>query len=122
MGAETESILVIAIVLSVCCLVARLVMLRGMVGLPVRRFVRQVIGNVTAVTVLAMILPLLFGYCVPLAGWTEFILSSVICLLSAATVVYFVGCSNSERCFIRSKVVAVANKTLRRSSGGRFSR
>lgn len=122
MGAVPESILVIAIVLSVCCLVARLVMLRGMVGLPVRRFVRQVIGNVTAVTVLAMILPLLFGYCVPLAGWTGFILSSVICLLSASTVIYFVGCSNGERCFIRSKLVAVANKTLRRCSGGRFSR
>lgn len=110
MGAVPESILVIAILLSVCCLAARLIMLRGMIGLPARRFVRQVMGNVTAVTVLSVILPLLFGCCVSLAGWTEFILSSVICLLSAATVVYFVGCSNGERRFICEKAVALMNK------------
>lgn len=113
MGAVPESILVIAIVLSFCCLFARLVMLRSMIGLSVRRFARQVLGNVAGIFFLALVLPFLFELFMSFAGWTEFILSAIICFLSASTVIYFVGCSNGERRFICEKTVVLVSKIRR---------
>ena len=52
-----EVVLVVAIVISQCCLAARLLMLREMIGLSVRKYMKKVYVNVLVVTVIAAVLP-----------------------------------------------------------------
>lgn len=103
-GAAPEAILYVAIILSVCCLVARLVMLRKMIGLPVRDFVQSVLVNVMWVLVLSMVGPLLFHSISALSEWWTFAVSVVLCLASTLVFTYFVGCTRGEQHFIREKI------------------
>ena len=56
LGAIPESIVLVAIVISQCCLAARLFMLRKMIGLQVRLYLRKVYLNILFVTLIALIL------------------------------------------------------------------
>lgn len=103
-GAVPETLLCVAIILSVCCLVARLVMLRGMIGLSVQDFVQNVIANVTRVFVLSLIGPMSFHFLSALSGWWRFTVSVVLCLASTMVFTYFVGCTRGEQHFIREKI------------------
>ncbi len=109
-GAPAESVFVIAISLSVCCLMARLVMSRRMIGLSVRHFVSSVILPVLSVSVAATILPVFFGAFSRLSGWMDFVASALLCVTSASLMVYFIGCTNSEKRFIREKAHAMRHK------------
>ena len=104
MGFFPEIIAVVAIVLSICCLMARLVMLRGMIQLPVRLYIREVLFNLLVVTVMALLLPGVV-YTVYSDTFLYFICSCCICVLSAALSVYFLGCSSGERNFIKEKTI-----------------
>ena len=102
MGFFPEIIAVVAIAISICCLVARLVMLRAMIGLPVRLYIRKVLFNLLVVIVLALLLPgVVFTF--NCDTFLYFICSCFICVLSAALSVYLLGCSSGERNFIREK-------------------
>lgn len=102
LGFFPEIIVVVAIALSICCLMARLVMLRGMIGLPVRSYIREVLFNLLVVIVMALLLPsVVFTF--NCDTFLYFICSCFICVLSAALSVYLLGCSSGERNFIREK-------------------
>ena len=102
MGFFPEIIAVVAIAISICCLVARLVMLRAMIGLPVRLYIRKVLFNLLVVIVMALLLPgVVFTF--NCDTFLYFICSCFICVLSAALSVYLLGCSSGERNFIREK-------------------
>lgn len=55
-----ELVFVVAIVISQLCLLARLHLLRGMIGLHAREFLRKVYFNVLIVTILAGGVPFIF--------------------------------------------------------------
>ena len=57
LGCMPESVLIVAIVISQCCLAARLYMLRGMIGLSSIMYLKKVYHNVAMVTVVASIIP-----------------------------------------------------------------
>lgn len=102
MGFFPEIIVVVAIALSISCLIARLIMLRGMIGLPVRSYILEVLFNLMIVTVMALLLPGVLNT-VYSDTFLYFICSCCICVLSAALSVYLLGCSRGERNFIREK-------------------
>ena len=72
-----EVVLVVAIVISQCCLAARLLMLREMIGLSVRKYMKKVYVNVLVVTVIAAVLPFLMTN-VFMESFLNFILSSLV--------------------------------------------
>ena len=104
MGFFPEIIVVVAIALSISCLIARLIMLRGMIGLPVRSYILEVLFNLMIVTVMALLLPGVLNS-VYSDTFLYFICSCCICVMSAALSVYLLGCSRGERNFIKEKAI-----------------
>jgi hypothetical protein len=102
-GAAPECILLVSIVISQCCLFARLILLKGMAGLDVLRFIRQVYAKVLMVTAVAFIpcwwLSSLMGY-----GMLPFIGSCAVAVLVTSVVTWLFGLSRDERSLLLNKL------------------
>ena len=102
LGAMPESIVLVAIVISQCCLAARLFMLRRMIGLQVGLYMRKVYFNVLTVTLMALIIPA-FLYHYLLESFTTFITLSVLSIPCTLLSCLFVGSTNEERLLVYAK-------------------
>ena len=108
-GAIPETVLIVAIVISQLCLVSRLYMLRGLIGLKARDFIKKVYANVIEVTILSVIVPFLFAIVLN-NDFLNFIVLSIITVVSTLLVVFYVGCTMEERQFVISKVKMIILK------------
>lgn len=113
MGFLPEVIVMVAIFLSLICLGVRLILLRDMIQLPVTRFLYNVCGKIILVTVLAFVVPFFVRWELP-AGFWGVIMSCIVCLIWTAAILFIVGCSASERRFMKEKFGAVLAKWLNR--------
>lgn len=109
MGWIPETVLIVAIVISQCCLASRLYMLRGLIGLKARHYLHNVYFNVLSVSVCAVILPMIASYYLR-EGFISFILICLLCVCSVSVSVYYIGCTTQERIFIKNKVSQIQNK------------
>lgn len=109
MGWIPETVLIVAIVISQCCLASRLYMLRGLIGLKARHYLHNVYFNVLSVSVCAVILPMIASYYLR-EGFISFILICLLCVFSVSVSVYYIGCTTQERIFIKNKVSQIQNK------------
>lgn len=102
-GAIPESIVIVAIVISQCCLAARLFMLRGLIGLEVREFLQHVYLNVIIVTIVSLLIPVILKYYLPESFISFFIISvfSVVCVIVAEL---YIGCKKEERQLIYTQM------------------
>ncbi len=100
---------IVAIFISICALIARLYMLRGMIGLSARRYAKDVFFNVVIVAALSYVVPYFSRGVISENIWGA-ILVSFICLLSSSTMIYFVGCNHLERQFVNNRI----SKIIRR--------
>lgn len=108
-GCIPETVLIVAICISQCCLAARLYMLRGMIGLSVREYMSKVYFNVLGVTILSAVIPGISSHYLN-ETFINFLVVCVISVLCTFTVIYFVGCNQKERQLISSKITAIKNK------------
>ena len=111
-GCMPETVLIVAICLSQCCLATRLYMLRGMIGLSIHEYMSKVYFNILIVTALSAIIPCLLSYYLS-ETFVSFITICVISVICTFTVIYFVGCNRNERQFILSKVAVIKNKFIK---------
>ncbi len=96
MGAIPEVTVMVAIAISQICFFVRLLMLRGMIGLDIWKYISDVYFRVLAVAALALAVP--FAVCGLLPeGFAGFCLSVLICVVSACVSVFYVGCGKAER-------------------------
>ena len=95
-GAAAESTVAVSIVISQICLVARLLLLKSMIGLSPGEFIRRVYLRVMIVAAAASALPLLSIGLMP-EGFSGFCFSVALCVISAAASILFIGCSSKER-------------------------
>lgn len=112
-GQSPASIFVVAILLGVLCLTARLLFLRGMIGLPVGNYVRRVLWPITVVTAVAA-----------LPAWTVsrfvdhsrlMLALSVAFTLSASSLsIYFIGLTKGERLYIKEILLKFRKLLIRR--------
>ena len=102
MGMFPEVVIVVAIVISQCCLVARLLMLRGMIGLSVQKYLKKVYANVLAVTFIASICPYLLSDSME-ETFLNFILLCLIAVVCTGITIYYIGCNKTERQFVWNK-------------------
>lgn len=112
-GFLPEVVVMIAIVLSLVCLVARLIMLRGMIQLPVSRFLHNVCGKIFLVTVFSVSIPLLVRWKLPVNLY-GLIISCFVCLIWTAAILFIFGCSVPERRFLKDRLHALSVKWLNR--------
>lgn len=113
MGMFPEVVIVVAIVISQCCLAARLVMLRGMIGLSVRKYMKKVYLNVLVVTIIAAILPFLLAISLE-ESFLNFVLLCFVALICTGMTIYYVGCNKTERQFVLNKLHTIKNKLNKR--------
>ena len=109
LGFIPESVLIIAIIISICCLAARLYMLRSMIGLSVKLYVQKVILNVMFVTLLASVLPYICSQYL-CEGFISFLIITLITIVCTVISIFYIGCNKSERKFIVDKFKKVINK------------
>ena len=109
MGMFPEVVIVVAIVISQCCLAARLLMLRGMIGLSVRKYMKKVYVNVLVVTVIAAIFPFLLAISLD-ESFLNFILLCFVALICTGITIYYVGCDKTERQFVLNKLHTIIDK------------
>ena len=107
-----ESTLIIAITLSAVAMIARLMLLKRMTGISVRNYFKNVLFRVFIVTVAACICPAIVYFCMSY-GWGRVVIVWTMSLISSSLSIYYLGCSQEERNFVLSKVLAIRNKVYR---------
>ena len=113
LGYPPESVFFVAIFVSVCCEMARLYMLRGMIHLSIRSFLRNVYFNVIVVSIIAAIVPVLLSM-VLTDDIVGFLISCICCGVCTAISILYVGFTRNERKMIVSKALVVIRKILKR--------
>lgn len=109
MGMIPETVLIVAIVIAQLCLIARVYMLRGMIGLSAKQYLFKVYLNVLSVFVLSAVIPTILA-CYLSESFVNFIFICASSLLCSFAAVYYVGCNKKERKFVESKIVLIRNK------------
>lgn len=112
-GMFPEVVIVVAIIISQCCLAARLLMLRGIIGLSVRKYLKKVYANVLVVTAVSAIIPFLLAFELE-ESFLNFLLLSLVALICTWITIYYVGCSKTERQFVLNKLYTLKNKLDKR--------
>lgn len=112
-GASPEMTFIIAIVVSQCCLLARLTMLRGMIGLSFGTYLRKVYLNVLMVGSFSVLFPLIVYFQFPM-GILRFLFVILASSLSILLVVFYIGCTMKERLFIKDKIRSIRDKFLKK--------
>lgn len=110
-GGRPEYTLLVSISLTLCCLLARLLMLRSMIGLSIRRFLKTVVMNVSMVSIVACIIPLGLRLFME-EGGTRFLIICILCGITTIFSIYFLGCSKEERFFLSEKISSFKNKIM----------
>ena len=111
MGCIPETVMIVAIAISQCCLVARLIMLRKMIGLSARAYLSKVYLNVIVVTVASTILPIAVSSFMQ-ETFGNFILICAVSVACTAAAIYYLGFNKHEREFAVAKGKAIVLKTL----------
>lgn len=112
-GFIPESVLIVAIVVSQCCLAARLYMLRNMIGLSVRAYLTKVYLNVLSVCVLSVILPLMLAFKLRNDTFLNFSLITVCSIGCTVLTIFYVGFSSAERLLVRGKILELKSKFIK---------
>lgn len=102
MGGSPESVLVVAIIISQCCLAARLYILRGMIGLSSKKYLTKVYFNVVIVSILAACIPVALSLRLH-ENFLTFIILCIVCVLTSSLAIFFIGCNSRERTFAMNK-------------------
>lgn len=112
LGCIPETVLIVAIVISQCCLAARLYMLRGMIGLSSIQYLKKVYFNVIVVALLSLVVPGLLSKCIE-ESFLSFVLLFLVAVVCTVIVEFYVGCNGKERAFVIEKMNIVKNKILK---------
>lgn len=109
LGFFPESVIIVAICISQCCLVARLILLRGMIGISIRNYLQKVYLNIITVSIAAFILPFISTQYME-KSFFSFIVISLIAVICTIISIYFIGCNHQERLFILQKLSTIKAK------------
>lgn len=108
-GCIPETVIIVAIVISQCCLAARLYMLQSMIGLSIRSYFKKVYGNILVVSSVAIIIPLIASYLFS-ESFPHFILLCLLSIFSTLLSIFYIGCNSKERLFVKEKLQSVKTR------------
>lgn len=96
LGFVPEVVFIVAIVISVICLFARLIMLKPLINLSISSYVTDVFIKVIIVSVLSSIAPFVILHYIK-DGFLGFLAIGATCVISTIIVIYFIGIDSKER-------------------------
>ena len=109
LGCPAYSVFIVHFCMEALTQLARIIMLRPLIGVKIKDFFKHIYARVFIVAILSSIAPAAVYYNMNDTVLRFFVLS-IVCLLSVGIVVYSVGLSQSERAFVKSKVLTPAHK------------
>ena len=113
MGFPPQCVLVVAIVISQLCLMARLYLLRKMIGISFIRFMRKVYLNVSVVTICSIIIPIVISQRLT-ESFSSFVILTIIVVICTSLSIFFIGCNLRERCLIKEQVYKLRQRISKR--------
>ncbi len=109
LGLPAYSVFIVHFCMEAVAQLARMIILRPLIGIRIFDYVKNIYLRVAAVVALSVVLPFIVYESME-DTVLRFFTVCVVCVLSVGTVAYAVGLSRNERAFVRGKAVAVANK------------
>ena len=113
LGCPAYSVFIVHFVMESVAQLARMIMLRPLIGVRIRDYFRNVYVRVLAVATLSVIVPFAVYESIDDTVLRFFAVCTV-CALSVGTVAYTVGLSGNERIFVRAKAADMARKIFKR--------
>lgn len=113
MGAPVESTYVVFACVYIGVDTVRLWIMKGLLGFPVWKFVKDVVFTILLVTTVAAIIPILFVLIVP-QSFVRLVFSVAISLIMASLAVYVLGLTTGERRTIKGKVIDMIDKKIKK--------
>lgn len=113
LGMIPEVTVVVAIVISQICMIARLWFLRSMIKLPARQFLRRVYFNVLKVTIIAIIPPAICYFLIA-HPVIRFFSVCIVSGITSLTAIYYIGCNSEEQLLVKNYALNFKNKILHR--------
>lgn len=111
LGFFPEISIIVAIVLSQICFIARLWFLKIMVKLNVREFMVKVFFNVISVTLLSLFLPSICYFTIN-HHIARFIVVTSTSVFSSLFIIYFIGCSKDEKILVKNIINKIKNRVF----------
>lgn len=112
MGCMPECVLVVAIIISQCCLAARLYMLRGLIGMSSLQYLKKVYLNVLVVSLISTLIPAMLSQNLD-ETFLSFVTLSIVAIACTVFTEYYIGCTREERAFVVNKMNAIKNKIVK---------
>lgn len=109
LGCNPEFVFWIYFIFACLAQIARLWMIRPMIGLSMRKYAIEVVMRAMLVTIPSLILPLISTFLLQ-PGWSRFVVTGMLSVLSVFTGVYTLGIGKVERDFVKRKFCAILNR------------
>ena len=113
MGYIPEVTVIVAIIISQLCLVARLSFLRHSVKLPVAKFLKDVYCNIIIVSIAAIILPYVCHVLIE-ERLMRLIIVCFVSIVSSGVAIYYIGCNKVERTLALRYVGKIKKRFLKK--------
>lgn len=101
LGFQPEIVIIIAIIISALCIFLRVIMLNRMVGLPIKQFMYDVFAKILIVSIISGIFPYYLTQQME-ESFKTLVISTCICIVISAFVIWLVGFNKSEKYLIRN--------------------
>ena len=112
LGNQPECTVIIAIIISVGCLIIRLIILNEKLGISFKQYFNKVLFNIIITGVISCIIPLILYY-----GIMQSIIKQIVVIFSSFTsslfVIYWIGCTSNERNFIKTKAFQFVGRFIK---------
>lgn len=110
-GIRPEYVFLVHILIEICTQFVRLKIVLPMIQMKLKDYLVKVIEPVILVIIVAPVIPY-FLYKNIEMGYVSFFLVCSLCIVCSSLVIYFLGCSVSERVFLKGKVYEMINKFI----------
>lgn len=113
LGFPAYSVFIVHFVMEFITQLARMIMLRPLIGICIREYIKYIYRPVILVVLSSVILPFVVYENMD-STVLRFFTVCVVCVISVGLAAYTIGLSGNERVFVRSKVVEVYYKIIRK--------
>lgn len=113
LGCPAYSVFIVHFAMESIAQLARMIMLRPLVGIRIADYIKNIYARVAAVVALSVFVPFVVYENMD-DTVVRFFVMCLICILSVGTMVYTVGLSKNERVFVRAKAMVMKNKVFRK--------
>ena len=113
LGYPAYSVFIVHFIMESVTQVTRMYILRPLIGIRIRDYLKNIYYKVFLVAFFSAILPICV-YCHMEEGGIRFFVVGTLCVISVSSVAYTMGLSKNERVFVSSKLVSLYHKFLHR--------